>query len=68
MQEILQFRNSEDATTSLSRAQEGSHGVTQALIAEPFPRQFWKAGEYRLATQAAINSMLLTFLFKRISP
>ncbi|KAG2611530.1 hypothetical protein PVAP13_4KG123400 [Panicum virgatum] len=62
MQKTLQFRNSEDATTSLSRTQEGSHRVTeflntsQAPTEEPFPRQFWKAGEDRLATQAAINN------------
>lgn len=33
-------------------------------IALPFPRQFWKAGEYSVAAQPTINSMLFTFLFR----
>ncbi|CAL5042866.1 unnamed protein product [Urochloa decumbens] len=62
MQENVHFRNSAESTTSLSRKQEESHSVTgflntsHALAAEPFSRQFWKAGEYRLATQAATNN------------
>ncbi|KAK8455460.1 hypothetical protein SEVIR_4G160900v4 [Setaria viridis] len=62
MQEDVHFRNSAEATTSLSRTQEGSHRVTGFLntsyapTVEPFSRQFWKAGEYGVATEAAINT------------
>ncbi|CAN6216910.1 unnamed protein product [Urochloa humidicola] len=59
-QEALQSRNSAE-TAGVSMTQEGSQRVTGFLntshvpTAEPFPRQFWKAGEYGFATQAAIN-------------
>ncbi|OEL21974.1 Protein MICRORCHIDIA 6 [Dichanthelium oligosanthes] len=62
MQEAVHFRNSAEAMTSLSSTQEGSDKVTgflntsYGLTAEPVPRQFWKAGEYGLASQAAINN------------
>ncbi|CAN6201577.1 unnamed protein product [Urochloa humidicola] len=60
-QETLQSGNSAEAA-GVSMTQEGSQRVTGFLntshvpTAEPFPRQFWKAGEYGFATQAAINN------------
>jgi hypothetical protein len=60
----------QDATPSSSRTQNQNHN-TDALLgsppissATPFPRQFWKAGEYNVAAQASISSMFLTFSFK----
>ncbi|CAN6221350.1 unnamed protein product [Urochloa humidicola] len=59
-QEALQSRNSAE-TAGVSMTQHGSQWVTGFLntshvpTTEPFPRQFWKAGEYGFATQAAIN-------------
>nr|CAB3468015.1 unnamed protein product [Digitaria exilis] len=73
MQETVHFRSSAESTTCLLRTQEGSHRVTGSLdtynaaTAEQFPRQFWKAGDYGLASQAAINRMFSTFLFNPTS-
>jgi hypothetical protein len=56
------------ATSSLSGTQLERHRATSQLnlppgpTAAPFPRQFWKAGEYRLSDRAGINGMLLTLL------
>ncbi|KAK3129180.1 hypothetical protein QOZ80_6BG0473170 [Eleusine coracana subsp. coracana] len=64
IQEAMQSGSAAEATTSLSRTQERHR--TNSLLnlppAPPFPRQFSKAGEYRLSAQDAINDMLLTLL------
>jgi hypothetical protein len=64
MQEAALLRNSAEATTSLTSTRQGRHTITglfNVSTATPFPRQFWKAGEkagdYGLASQAALNSI-----------
>ncbi|TVU11226.1 hypothetical protein EJB05_44799 [Eragrostis curvula] len=60
-QEAMQSGHAAEATKSLSGTQQESHRSTSflnfppGLTAPPFPRQFWKAGEYRLAARAAID-------------
>ncbi|KXG20019.1 protein MICRORCHIDIA 6 [Sorghum bicolor] len=63
MQEAALLRNSAEATTSLTSTRQGRHTITglfNVSTATPFPRQFWKAGEkagdYGLASQAALNN------------
>ncbi|KAI4975210.1 hypothetical protein ZWY2020_048817 [Hordeum vulgare] len=52
----------QDATTSSLRTVQQSHkrdallGSPPISTAAPFPRQFWKAGEYKVAARASINS------------
>ncbi|XP_066373876.1 protein MICRORCHIDIA 6-like [Miscanthus floridulus] len=58
MQEAALLRNSAEATTSLTSTQ-GRHMITglfNVSTATPFPRQFWKAGDYGSASQAALNN------------
>lgn len=58
--ETVQLRNSAEATLSLSGTQEtgrmtGFLNTSHASTAAPFPRQFWKAGEYGLSSQVSIK-------------
>ncbi|KAM3189436.1 hypothetical protein ACQJBY_068002 [Aegilops geniculata] len=52
----------QDATTSSLRTVQQSHKRDELLgsppisTAAPFPRQFWKAGEYKVAARASINN------------
>jgi hypothetical protein len=52
------------ATPSSSSTQHQNHQADALLCSPPvstaahFPRQFWKAGEYKVNAQASINSML----------
>jgi hypothetical protein len=60
------------ATPSSSSTQHQNHQADALLCSPPvstaahFPRQFWKAGEYKVAAQASINSMFFTFSFNHI--
>ncbi|KAL6592629.1 hypothetical protein ACP70R_049304 [Stipagrostis hirtigluma subsp. patula] len=58
MQEAMRSGNAAEATTSFCRAQQGSHRAAEFVnsATAPFPRQFWKAGEYRLAPRASMNN------------